>query len=138
MRYQIGEVPWDYIHLLGRILDTAKYILIDCIMLSVSKFVLYFMKDSEKGKIRCFLLENWDSLFIPAQLFFSLNNAKKNLYANVPDMPNFNSKTSIWKYPIFCTWYNLFSANISDFYMHFTSKNWKLWGFVPLQNVKLR
>lgn len=58
MRYQIGEVPWDYIHLLGRILDTAKYILIDCIMLSVSKFVLYFMKDSEKGKIRCFLLEN--------------------------------------------------------------------------------
>ena len=32
-----------------------------------------------------------------------------------------NSKTSIQKYPIFCSWYNVFSANVSDFHTYFTA-----------------
>ena len=70
-------------------------------MLPIPKFILYHTKDSKTGKIHCFLFENWVSLFIPAQLFFSLNNVKKKLYANVPEMFDFNPKISIWKYPIF-------------------------------------
>ena len=31
-------------------------------------------------------------------------------------MFNFNPKLSIQKYPIFCRWYNVFSANVSDFF----------------------
>ena len=30
-------------------------------------------------------------------------------------MPNSNPKTDIQKYPIFCSWYNFFIANVSDF-----------------------
>ena len=31
-------------------------------------------------------------------------------------MLNFDSKTSVQKYHIFCSWYNFFSTNVSDFY----------------------
>ena len=55
--------------------------------------------------------------------FFSLNNAKKKLYVNVPEMLNFNLKKSIQKYLIFYSWYNLFNANVSDFYALFIAKN---------------
>ena len=41
-------------------------------------------------------------------LFFLQINIKKKLYSNVPEMSNFNPKTSIQKYPIFCSWYNVF------------------------------
>ena len=71
-------------------------------MLPIPKFILYLMKDSKKDKIHYFFLENWVSLFIPALFFFSLNNAKKNLYANVPEMLTFILKTNIQKYPTFC------------------------------------
>ena len=74
------------------------------------------MKDLKTGKIYCFFLEDWVLLFIPAQLFFSLNNAKKKLYANVPEMFHLNSKISIRKYPIFYGRYSFFNANVSDFY----------------------
>ena len=30
-------------------------------------------------------------------------------------MFKFNPKMSIQKYPTFCSWYNFFSANVSDF-----------------------
>ena len=72
-------------------------------------------KDSKTCKIFCFFLESWAYIFIPAQLFFSLNNTKKKLYINVPEMINFNPKISIWRYSIFCSWYNFFTANVSDF-----------------------
>ena len=38
-------------------------------------------------------------------------------------MFNINSKTSIQKYLIFCSSYNVFNVNVSDFYMYFTTKN---------------
>ena len=38
-------------------------------------------------------------------------------------MFKFDSKMSVWKYPIFCSWYSFFSANVSDFYTYFTAKN---------------
>ena len=40
-------------------------------------------------------------------------------------MFNFNPKISIRKYPIFCSWHNFFSVNVSDFYTYFTSKKLK-------------
>jgi hypothetical protein len=73
------------------------------------------MKNSKIGKVYCFFLKNWVSLFIPALLFTSPNNTNKKLYINVLEMFSFNPKTSIQKYPIFCSWYNFFSANVSDF-----------------------
>ena len=88
-----------------------------------SKIILYLMEDSKRRKIHCFLLKNWVSPIILAQLSFSLNNTEKKLYANVPEIINFNSKTSIQKYPIFCSCYNVSSANVSDFYRSFTGKN---------------
>ena len=74
-------------------------------MLPIPKFILYPTKDSKIHEIHGFFLENWVRLFIPAQLFFSLNNTKKKLHANVPEMFNFNPKISIRKHPIFCSWY---------------------------------
>ena len=54
----------------------------------------------------------------------SLNNSKKKLYANVSEMFSIDPKTSIRKYLIFCSFYNFFSANVSDFYTYyFTIKN---------------
>ena len=95
--------------------------------------IWYLTKDSKTGNIHCFFLENLTSLFIPAQLFLSQNNIKEKLYANIPEMFNFNPKISIQKYPIFCSWYNFSSANVSDLYRYFTAKNWKIWGFISLQ-----
>ena len=93
-------------------------------LLPVPENIFYFMKDSKRRKISYFFLENWVSLFISIQLFFfSLNKTKKKLYANVPEIFNFNPKTSIRKYPIFWSWYNFFSANVSDFYAYFSAKN---------------
>ena len=37
--------------------------------------------------------------------FFLLNNTKKTLYANVPEMFSFNPNISNQKYPIFRSWY---------------------------------
>jgi hypothetical protein len=48
--------------------------------------------------------------------FFLLQiNVKKKLYANVPEMSNFNLKTSIQKYPFFAVGITFFIANVSDF-----------------------
>lgn len=91
-------------------------------MLPIPKFILFLTKNSKTGKIYCFFLKNCASLFIPNLLFFPLNNPKKKLYANVPEMCKFNPKMSNQKYPIFCSWYNFFCVNVSDFYRHFTSK----------------
>ena len=49
-------------------------------------------------------------------------------------MLNFNPKTSIWKYPIFCSWYNFFNANVSDFYTYFTIKNQTLSSHISAKN----
>jgi hypothetical protein len=38
-------------------------------------------------------------------------------------MLNFNPKTGIQKYPIFCGWYNFFDAKVSGFYTYFVIKN---------------
>ena len=77
-------------------------------MLLIVRFILCLTKDSKVRKIHYFLLENRVSLFIPDLIFFPQINTKKKLYANVPEMSNFNPKTSILKYPIFCIWYNVF------------------------------
>jgi hypothetical protein len=83
-------------------------------MQPIPKHILYVIKNSKTGKIYSFFLKNWASLFISNLLFFSLNSIKVKLYFNVPEMSQFNPKTSIRKYPIFCSWYNFFSANVSD------------------------
>ena len=44
--------------------------------------------------------------FKPCSIFFSLYNIKKILYADVPEIFNFNPKTRFWKYPISSSWYN--------------------------------
>ena len=89
-------------------------------MLHIPKFILYTTKDSsEIGKIYFFLLENWVPLFICTQLYFSLNNTKKKLYTNEPEMLTFNPKTRFQKYSVFCSRYDFFSANVSDFYRYF-------------------
>ena len=65
-------------------------------MLPIPKFILYLAKNSKMHKIHCFSFESWISLFIPDLLFFSHKiKPKKKLHANVPEMFNFNSKTSI-------------------------------------------
>lgn len=38
-------------------------------------------------------------------------------------MFSINPKMRIQKYPIFCTWYNFFNADVSDFYKYFTAKS---------------
>ena len=77
-------------------------------MLPIPKFILYLMRNSKTGKIQYVFFKNGAPLFIPNLLFLPLNNLKTTLYANVPEMCNSNSKTSIQKYPIFCSWYNVF------------------------------
>jgi hypothetical protein len=74
-------------------------------MLLIPKFILYSTKVSKARKTQCFFLKNCVTLFISDILFFSQDNKKKKLYLNVPVMLNFNLKTSIQKYPIFCSWY---------------------------------
>ena len=95
-------------------------------MLLIPKFILHPTKNSKTGKIHCFFLKNWVSIFIPVQLLLSLNNIKKKVHNNMPEMFNFNLKTSIRKYPIFCSCYNFFCANVSDFYTHFNIKYFEL------------
>ena len=52
------------------------------------KFTAFFLKtESHFSSLICF--------------FFLQINVKKKIYANVPEMSNFNQKTSIQKYPIF-------------------------------------
>ena len=74
-------------------------------------------------KFTAFFLKKWILFFTPTQLLFLLDNAKKKLYANVPEMVNFHSKTCSQKYPISSSWYNFFNTNVSDFYCLFTAKN---------------
>ena len=40
-------------------------------------------------------------------------------YANILEMLNFNPKMRFQKYSICGGWYNVFSANVSDFYQYF-------------------
>ena len=79
-----------------------------CYATFVSRFILCPTKASKVRKIHCFFLKNQDSLFISDIFFFPQNDIKKNLYATIPEMPNSNPKTSIQKYLIFCSWYNVF------------------------------
>ena len=62
-------------------------------------------------------------IFHPCSIFFLLNDSKIKLYAVVPDMFNFNSKTSFWNYPVSIRKNNFFYANVSDFYTYFIAKN---------------
>ena len=78
--------------------------------------LFYISRKTHKQVNYCFFHKNWVSLFISAKLSFPLNDIKKTIYSNVPEMLNFDQKTSIQKYPIFCSWYNCFGANVSDFY----------------------
>ena len=87
------------------------------VFLSLKIACIYLMKYVKVRKICCFNFSlkagpHFSFLFY---FFFSLNNANKKIYANVPEMFNFNPKTSIQKYPIFSSWYNFFIANVPDF-----------------------
>ena len=106
-------------------------------LLFVSKFILFLIKNSKTGKIYYFFLKKWVSFFNTALLFFSLDNSEIVLYANVPKMFKFNPKISIQKYPIFCSWYNFFSANISDFTRISLLLKQKVWVPISLQKIKL-
>ena len=87
-------------------------------MLPVPKFILYLTKGSKKLKIHCFFIKDWIKLFTSTQLFCSLNNTKKRLYVDVPEMLSFNPKMRSRKYPISRNRYYIFSnnGNVSVFY----------------------
>ena len=51
-------------------------------------------------------------------------------------MFSFNLKISVQKYPISGSSYNSFSANVSDFYTHFATKNQKFQVLISLQKSK--
>jgi hypothetical protein len=82
-------------------------------MLPVLEFILCLTKDSKTVKLTAFSIKTVPQILF--LLFFSINNTKEKLYDNVQEMINFSLKTSIQKYPTFCSWYNVFSANVSDF-----------------------
>ena len=91
-------------------------------MLLVFTFKLYPTKDSNIGKTNAFSLKI-EPYFSSLLVFFPNNNTIKKVYASVPEMLSLNPKISIRKYPIFCSWYNFFSANVSDFYRYSTANN---------------
>ena len=103
-------------------------------------FWKYFMSHKTKTQVNftafSSLLETRPRFPSPINIF-SINDVKEKLHANVPEMFNLTPRTSIWKYPIFCSWYNLFNANISDFYRYFIAKNQIFWAFISLQNIRL-
>ena len=66
-------------------------------MLPIPEFILRFKKEAKTHKIHHFFLKNWIPIFVHAELSFSLNNTKKKLHDNVPEMFKFNLKTSIQK-----------------------------------------
>jgi hypothetical protein len=106
-------------------LDTAKQIWIGHIIPHMSKLTLYLIsyqrfKNTKKSLL---FLERLGPTFHPYSTFSPLDNTKKKLYVNVPDMLTFNLKTSVFKYLIFSGWYNFFRANVSDFYTYFTYKS---------------
>ena len=76
-------------------------------MLFIPEFTLYISKVSKAGKFYYFFLENWISLFIPAQLSFLLKSAKKILYGHVLELFNLNPKSRFRKisylYQLFVT-----------------------------------
>ena len=118
--------------------DTAKNLWIGRITLSIPEFILYLTKDKKRIKFNTFSLKTRsDFSSLLNVFFFSLNNKEKALYVNAPEMLDFNPKTSIRKDPIFSSWYNIFCANVSDFYRHFTAKSQKLWAFISLKKIKL-
>jgi hypothetical protein len=85
-------------------------------MLPVLIFALYLLKSSKTDKIRCFFLKTGVHFSFLLPFFFLLDNTNKKLYADVPEMLDFSSKTNTRKYPIFCSYHKLFVANVSDFY----------------------
>ena len=91
-------------------------------MLSILISFLFLTKDSKARKIHFFSVKT-GSGFSCLFNFCSLNDAKKKLHNNVPEMFGFNPKMSIWKYPISSRRNKFFSVNVSDFYRHFTAKN---------------
>ena len=65
------------------------------------------------------------SKFLPlVYFFFSLNNNinKKKIYANVPEMFNFDPK-QVPKILYFYIWYNFFNANVLGFCTYLTAEN---------------
>jgi hypothetical protein len=87
------------------------------VFLSLKIACIYLMKYVKTRKLCCFnfSLKAGPHFSFLSYFFFSLNNANKKIYANVPEMFNFNPKTSIQKCPICNSWYNFFIANVSDF-----------------------
>ena len=81
----------------------------------LSRIILCLTKASKICKIYCFFLETESHFSSLIYFFFSQNSIKKKLYADLPEMFNSDPKTSIQKYPIFCSWYNVFISNVSDF-----------------------
>jgi hypothetical protein len=84
------------------------------------------MKNSKTVKLTAFFLKTVPRFSSIIYFFFPLNNSKKALYANVPEMFKFNPKIIIPNYPIICSCCNAFSTNVSDSSGYFTSKNLKL------------
>jgi hypothetical protein len=74
---------------------------------------------------------------VPAQFFYSLNNSKKGLYTNVPEIIAFNLKTSIHKYSISSSWYNFFNTNVSDFTRILLLQVKHFWALISLRKIKL-
>ena len=102
-------------------------------MILVPKIISYITKAFKAGKTHCFSIKTGSNFSSLLGFFFSQSNAKKKIYADVPEMFNFSPKTSIQKYPICSCWYNVFSTNVSDFYRYFTAK---IKNFEPLYLFK--
>ena len=45
------------------------------------------------------------------------------MHVDLHEMPNFILQESAWICPVSRNWYNIFSANVSDFYRYFTARN---------------
>jgi hypothetical protein len=57
----------------------------------------------KRVKFTAFSLKTGSHFSSLIYFLFSLNNTKKKLYANVPEIFSFNPKMSIRKYPTFCS-----------------------------------
>lgn len=83
-------------------------------MIPVPENILYYTKDPKTLRYSTFPLKT-GSGFSSLTNFFLLDNTKKKLYNNVPQMFKFNPKTRFLKYLISSSWCNFFNVNVSDF-----------------------
>ena len=104
-----------YIYPKPQTLLINRYQLVMLYYLSLDLF--YVSRNLQKYVIKftAFFLKTESHFSSLIYFFFLQINTKKKLYANIPEIPKSNPKTSIQKYPIFAVGITFFIANVSDF-----------------------